>query len=62
MNHYKVMFLRFFLFNRAQHEIVQSNIDVLVNTGLGERGSDDALLVKDTCTVLLNLNKDNEKV
>jgi hypothetical protein len=41
---------------------VKSNIEVLVSIGLGERAKDDALLVRDTCTILLTLNKTEEKV
>lgn len=41
---------------------MKSNIEVLVNIGLGERAKDDALLVRDTCTVLLTLSKTEEKV
>ncbi|CAB4020158.1 condensin complex subunit 1-like isoform X1 [Paramuricea clavata] len=47
---------------RGKHEIVKSNIEVLVSIGLGERAKDDALLVRDTCTILLTLNKNEEKV
>jgi hypothetical protein len=41
---------------------VKSNIEVLVSIGLGERAKEDALLVRDTCTILLTLNKTEEKV
>ena len=41
---------------------MKSNIEVLVNIGLGERAKDDALLVRDTCTILLTLSKSEEKV
>lgn len=51
----------FYIF-RGKHEIVKSNIEVLVNIGLGERAKDDALLVRDTCTILLKLAKTEDKV
>ena len=54
--------LFFFHHLRGKHEIVKSNIDVLVNIGLGDRAKDDALLVRDTCTILHTLNKTEEKV
>ena len=41
---------------------MKSNIEVLVNIGLGERAKDDALLVRDTCIILLTLSKTEEKV
>ena len=47
---------------RGKHEIVKSNIDVLVSIGLGERAKHDAVLVRDTCTILLTVNKTEEKV
>lgn len=41
---------------------MKSNIDVLVNIGLADRAKDDALLVRDTCIILLSINQDEEKV
>ncbi|KAI8500241.1 meiotic chromosome condensation [Branchiostoma belcheri] len=39
----------------AEPDIVRSNVDVLVQEGLGQRGQHDLLLAKDTCTALLKL-------
>ena len=36
-------------------DIVHSNIEVLVATGLGPRAADDFLLARDTCVALLKL-------
>ena len=38
-------------------DIVRSNIDVLVSTGLGPRAEEDFLLARDTCVALLKLGK-----
>ena len=42
---------------RAEADIVRSNIDVLVSTGLGPRAEDDFLLARVTCVALLKLAK-----
>ena len=42
---------------RAETDIVRSNIDVLVSTGLGPRAEDDFLLARVTCVALLKLAK-----
>ena len=42
---------------RAEMDIVRSNIDVLVSTGLGPRAQDDFLLARDTCVALLKLSQ-----
>ncbi|XP_042208169.1 condensin complex subunit 1-like [Homarus americanus] len=39
----------------SEVSIITSNINVLLNSGLGERGERDFLLVKETCTALLKL-------
>ncbi|XP_078617056.1 condensin complex subunit 1-like isoform X2 [Branchiostoma floridae x Branchiostoma japonicum] len=39
----------------AEPAMVRSNVDVLVQEGLGQRGQDDMQLAKDTCTALLKL-------
>nr|XP_045604996.1 condensin complex subunit 1-like [Procambarus clarkii] len=39
----------------SEVSIISSNISVLVNAGLGERGEQDFALVKETCTALLKL-------
>ena len=38
-------------------DIVRTNIDVLVSTGLGPRAEDDFLLARDTCVALLKLGQ-----
>ncbi|EDO34797.1 predicted protein, partial [Nematostella vectensis] len=45
----------------AEVDIVRSNIDVLVSTGLGPRAKDDFLLARDTCVTLLKLVKTSRK-
>eukprot|EP00057_Strongylocentrotus_purpuratus_P001456 XP_001199144.2 PREDICTED: condensin complex subunit 1 [Strongylocentrotus purpuratus] len=40
---------------RADPGIIHSNVEVLVSEGLGERGTKDFLLAKDTCLALLKL-------
>lgn len=47
----------FILCSRAEMDIVRSNIDVLVSTGLGPRAEEDFLLARDTCVALLKLGK-----
>ena len=42
---------------RAETDIVRSNIDVLVSTGLGPRAEDDFLLARVACVALLKLAK-----
>ncbi|XP_066297362.1 condensin complex subunit 1-like [Branchiostoma lanceolatum] len=39
----------------AEADIVRSNVDVLVQEGLGQRGQEDMQLARDTCTALLKL-------
>ncbi|XP_046850199.1 condensin complex subunit 1-like isoform X2 [Xenia sp. Carnegie-2017] len=46
------------MFARGKHEMVKSNVDVLVTIGLCDQAKDDSLLVKDTCTMMLKLNSD----
>lgn len=41
----------------AETDIVRSNVDVLVTTGLGSRAEEDFLLARDTCVTLLKLVK-----
>jgi hypothetical protein len=41
----------------AETDIIRSNVDVLVKTGLGSRAEEDFLLARDTCVALLKLNK-----
>nr|XP_053639720.1 condensin complex subunit 1-like [Cherax quadricarinatus] len=39
----------------SEASIISSNISVLINSGLGERGEQDLALAKETCTALLKL-------
>ncbi|KAK3726740.1 hypothetical protein QZH41_008305, partial [Actinostola sp. cb2023] len=41
----------------AETDIIRSNVDVLVNTGLGTRAEEDFLLARDTCVALLKIIK-----
>ncbi|XP_031564431.1 condensin complex subunit 1-like [Actinia tenebrosa] len=41
----------------AEMDIIRSNVDVLVKSGLGTRAEEDFLLARDTCVALLKLNK-----
>ena len=43
--------------SRAEMDIVRTNIDVLVSTGLGLRAEEDFLLARDTCVALLKLGQ-----
>ncbi|KAJ7379614.1 meiotic chromosome condensation [Desmophyllum pertusum] len=45
----------------AEMDVVRTNIDVLVSTGLGPRAEDDFLLARDTCVALLKLGKTHKK-
>ncbi|XP_066028149.1 condensin complex subunit 1 [Pocillopora verrucosa] len=45
----------------AEMDIVRTNIDVLVSTGLGPRAEEDFLLARDTCVALLKLGQTHKK-
>ncbi|RMX45777.1 hypothetical protein pdam_00004164 [Pocillopora damicornis] len=45
----------------AEMDIVRTNIDVLVATGLGPRAEEDFLLARDTCVALLKLGQTHKK-
>eukprot|EP00058_Branchiostoma_floridae_P028443 XP_002613934.1 hypothetical protein BRAFLDRAFT_283981 [Branchiostoma floridae] len=45
----------------AEPDMVRSNVDVLVQEGLGQRGQDDMQLAKDTCTALLKLGGNQKR-
>lgn len=45
----------------AEMDIVRTNVDVLVSTGLGPRAEEDFLLARDTCVALLKLGQTHKK-
>lgn len=50
-----------FLSSSAEMDVIRSNTDVLVKTGLGTRAEEDFLLARDTCVALLKLKKTKVK-
>ena len=48
------LMLNFFLFS-MEVDIVRSNINILIQEGLGSRAEDDYLLARDACLALIKL-------
>lgn len=55
LHHVSSFFFLFAIYLRAKPDIVRSNIEVLVQEGLGEKAENDFLLAQGTCQALLKL-------